>query len=604
MNSLRPSFLPPDMPEPGFDYFATPAHQESLASRILIALGGFNLVVVTGDRLSDKSIICTALGKAAAGRYTVISFPPQYELGQHEALWFHTALSVLLPGSSAATQELDVPVLIVFYDTDRYSIIQIQEIFEHIHQRTRVGIHRITAAVFLAHAEFLTRLEHPVLSAWLAKRLFVARIRFDELGTDEVSAFVHHQLPSEEAEKIFTDQAIAAIANISGGDPVLINRYSRRVLDAAAASTDNTLQVNLGSATAMSVDMHPEVRGVTTVTDRLQQNLTGPEPHAKFSTRIWPGRVASLKLYASIAFCLTCVGVAGAVAFRHPVVEDIAASNTAPSTDILAKLPDQLTSRASPAPSTAYRAEERTAVPGKVTATAITALAGPTPEDALSSKKPSLLPSIPALRSTAEPAGAPTETVETVVNAGVSSAASTEVAPTARVVSPTKMQAPRSTPSTPDSLPAQLRLPSTEIAALLARGDALFARGDISSARLFYERAANAGAGRAALRLGNTFDPYFLEFAHLRTRGEPAMAEFWYRRARELGDTQADILLTATQRYDQNEPTAAQHKIAPAVRQSAVEHFENVTTKKSAPAAGSEQLPGPSGVTRAKSLSH
>jgi TPR repeat protein len=131
----------------------------------------------------------------------------------------------------------------------------------------------------------------------------------------------------------------------------------------------------------------------------------------------------------------------------------------------------------------------------------------------------------------------------------------------------------------PNPPPNQLRLPPTEIAALLARGDALFAHGDISSARLFYERAADAGEGRAALRLGNTFDPAFLEFAHLHMRGDLAMAESWYGRARKLGETEAEILLTTGQRHDQIEAIAAQHKIAPAEQQSAGEHFENVTTK-------------------------
>ena len=84
------------------------------------------------------------------------------------------------------------------------------------------------AAVFLARSEFLSRLEQPVLRAWLAKRLLVARLRFHELGADEIPVFIHHQLPSREAEEIFTDEAIAAIANVSGGDPVLVNRFSRR----------------------------------------------------------------------------------------------------------------------------------------------------------------------------------------------------------------------------------------------------------------------------------------------------------------------------------------------------------------------------------------
>src|SRR5215468_7319073 len=88
------------------------------------------------------------------------------------------------------------------------------------------------------------------LRVWLATRLLVARVRFDELGPEEISAFIHDQPPSREAEKIFTDEAIAAIAYVSSGDPVMLNRFSRRMLDRAAASTGNTLdRANLGSAT-------------------------------------------------------------------------------------------------------------------------------------------------------------------------------------------------------------------------------------------------------------------------------------------------------------------------------------------------------------------
>ena len=38
------------------------------------------------------------------------------------------------------------------------------------------------------------------------------------------------------------------------------------------------------------------------------------------------------------------------------------------------------------------------------------------------------------------------------------------------------------------------------------------------------------------MRLGETFDPIFLDQAHLRQgRAELGMAVFWYRRARDLG---------------------------------------------------------------------
>ena len=83
-----------------------------------------------------------------------------------------------------------------------------------------------------------------------------------------------------------------------------------------------------------------------------------------------------------------------------------------------------------------------------------------------------------------------------------------------------------------------------ELAALLARGDVLFSKGDLLAARLFYERAADGGNGQAALRLGETFDPVFLDQAHLRgARGDWSTALSWYRRARDLGVAEAEILL-------------------------------------------------------------
>jgi TPR repeat protein len=87
-------------------------------------------------------------------------------------------------------------------------------------------------------------------------------------------------------------------------------------------------------------------------------------------------------------------------------------------------------------------------------------------------------------------------------------------------------------------------LSTEEIAELLARADTLLHSGDVASARLFYERAANAGDGRAALRIGATFDPSFLNRDVLRgVRGEPAEARLWYQRARDLGEPEAESRL-------------------------------------------------------------
>ena len=81
--------------------------------------------------------------------------------------------------------------------------------------------------------------------------------------------------------------------------------------------------------------------------------------------------------------------------------------------------------------------------------------------------------------------------------------------------------------------------PAGATAALLRRGHALLALGDISAARRFFERAALAGSAEAALAAGGTYDPGVL--ATLRVSGiqpDPAAAA-WYRRAAALGAAEA-----------------------------------------------------------------
>jgi TPR repeat protein len=82
---------------------------------------------------------------------------------------------------------------------------------------------------------------------------------------------------------------------------------------------------------------------------------------------------------------------------------------------------------------------------------------------------------------------------------------------------------------------------------LIGRGDALLSSGDITSARLFYERAAEAGNAEAALRLGEMYDPAFLRRSRFQAKADSSRASFWYGRARELGSTEAEILLNGLQ---------------------------------------------------------
>jgi hypothetical protein len=80
---------------------------------------------------------------------------------------------------------------------------------------------------------------------------------------------------------------------------------------------------------------------------------------------------------------------------------------------------------------------------------------------------------------------------------------------------------------------------SIDAVGLVRRGDQLLGTRDVIAARLFYERAAEAGDGQGALRMGMTFDP---RSGLHGVRGDPAQAMSWYHRASALGNTEAEQL--------------------------------------------------------------
>ena len=99
--------------------------------------------------------------------------------------------------------------------------------------------------------------------------------------------------------------------------------------------------------------------------------------------------------------------------------------------------------------------------------------------------------------------------------------------------------APNAVAVTPLAQPTSV-FSAAELSELLEHGDSLLRTGDVASARLFYERAAGAGDGRAALRLGATFDPAFLGRLGLgKVQADAAEARSWYSRARDLGAVEA-----------------------------------------------------------------
>ena len=113
-----------------------------------------------------------------------------------------------------------------------------------------------------------------------------------------------------------------------------------------------------------------------------------------------------------------------------------------------------------------------------------------------------------------------------------------------------EIRAPELAAAPPPSLPAPVarRMDPDELAALIKRARGLVETGDISSARLLLERAADAQEASAALLLAQTYDPAVLGTQDLRSIvPDPAMARGWYQKAAQFGSRDAQQRLAQMQ---------------------------------------------------------
>jgi TPR repeat protein len=129
--------------------------------------------------------------------------------------------------------------------------------------------------------------------------------------------------------------------------------------------------------------------------------------------------------------------------------------------------------------------------------------------------------------------------------------------PVAALVAPRAAQAETGADAAPEratgggaQLAAARAAPPAMVEALIRRGDAMLAIGDVTAARLLYERAAAGGSGRAALAAGRTYDPAVLGALNARgLRPDPDAAAAWYQRALALGEAEAAPLLHAVRHH-------------------------------------------------------
>jgi len=400
----------------GFEYLATAEHYQYLARGIVDALRQHSLVVLTGDPPASPSMLATALREAEASR-PVIELCCRSDL-DWEKLFAGGSVRPDAPGSVAVEAEPGARVpsspIFLLADADRLSDDQIEKL-QAIPRRP----HGCDACVLLAHSDFMSRAEST--ECHLLDDGLTVHLRVQQLERDEIEAFIRHQLPSGENASLLTAQQVTLIAITSGGDPAVVNRLARRMLE-----------------------VEPDVSALPRVTRRRSR--------------------AFVRLLAGIMICL------GVVWFTAGTFEP-------QRLDVLVGLVrDRILPRI-----------ERAAAPAGVAAV-------PSPEAAGS--------------SSVNVASAP----------------------------PTAASARETTPEADGP-----QISAGEIAGLIARGDAFLAARDIASARLFFERAADSGDGRAAMRMAVTYDAAFLDRLGLHgLGGDPERAAFWYRRARELGGGKAE----------------------------------------------------------------
>lgn len=94
-------------------------------------------------------------------------------------------------------------------------------------------------------------------------------------------------------------------------------------------------------------------------------------------------------------------------------------------------------------------------------------------------------------------------------------------------------------PVTREAAPVR-RIDPDELAVLLKRAKSLLEIGDITSARLLLERAADAQEPEAALMLAGTYDPQVLGSQDSRSvTPDPDAARVWYQKAAQMGSADA-----------------------------------------------------------------
>src|SRR6202045_5531488 len=217
-------------PEAGSGYFATAEHYQHLAKGVVDALYRGGVVLVSGDPPACLPMLVEALRTAAAPRAVIgISCGPALDFSELYA-------GAVLP----------FPIY-VFDDADRLSDVQIEALLDAT-QAVPVGAPTPRAGVLVANSSF-PNARGKLVPDLLEERL-AARLRLGQLDRDETEAFIRYQLPQDAGSNLLTAQRVALIAITSGGDPTVVNRLARRMLEHEPGAPAGSLLAKLSRSGA------------------------------------------------------------------------------------------------------------------------------------------------------------------------------------------------------------------------------------------------------------------------------------------------------------------------------------------------------------------
>jgi hypothetical protein len=443
------------------EYYASAAHYQAVAKRILGALRGGHFVLVTSDPPADAQALSAALRDVAGPGSSVITIRCGTELKRKN---FKRSLT------TSAKPKTSSPVF-VLEGFGRLSDEQIED----LRKGTPYSEPIQPPAVLLVQMDFLSRLERPALH--FLRDQIATRLHFQEVSDDEAIPVLHSRLLSLQTR------------------PIEARGFCYGVLAGVVASA-TILGISIGALTLYSA------AGPAGRPPVIAERVSLATEAASISDSVDEVAVSEEKISAGWKQAGPKLDPASTLVAVPP-------STLAPQpTTIADQSVKTLPAEAEPAAGSRHSVANPSAVAEPVTGSG---------------------------RST----GAPLAVSEPVAGSGLSVAAS-PAASAGPVADSGPSAASVAAPA------ASSRLSATANNELLARGDAFLELGDVASARLYYERAADAESGPAALRMGATFDTVFTRRAFLGAfTADPEKALFWYRRARELGVGEAEQRIKA-----------------------------------------------------------